>query len=203
MLSGNENGNNSWKKLLQLVTTLVDKKVQEMMRREGITIERLGKLREDEKCFFMFLDEFFGCIRGKKIWKHHSTRKCLQDCSTVNDEAFGILLLENYWGRWTEAYQKGVRGGQGLTTQPLYTQGGQGRGGTKKLGGWKAEGLVRFGELVNQVRLDREKNRNIDEKYLRRKKIEEEQSFLETQKSGDTTDSDKVYAPREELSDDE
>ncbi len=163
-------------------------------------------MRKNPVAYKLYVDFFFGSVRGKKEWRKLKSKKCLQDCSTVNDEAYGLLVLENYWEVWEEMKEKGRKTSKGLEAKTLFTVGGQGQGGTKKHRGWNIAGMERFTELVQQIRKDREENRGFDEEYLHQM-IQEKMKSIGNSDTDEEEDEEvepvRIVAPREALSDDE
>ncbi len=206
-----------------LVKCVPDSETQRRIRQEEITMADIVGLRTNKQAYKFYVDIFFGCVRGKKEWRKLRGKKCLQDCSTINDEAYGLLVLENYWDLWTamqtnntktmQELQKKMTGeledeAEGRSTKKyrsMYTVGGQGQGGTKKHRGWNQHGIERFIELVDQIKADRQVNRRFDEEYLQG--VIEEKRLLMTndyRKKKDEDDNvELLAAPREALSDSE
>jgi len=68
--------------------------------------------------------------------------------ATINDEAFGLLLIENYYERITFFSNSGEK-----PPRARWTRNGSDAGRNK---GWTRDGLRRFNELCRQVQRDRE-----------------------------------------------
>ena len=114
--------------------------------------EQILRLRENpENSYMVFCDVVLAQIVGKHDWKVNSGRKKLSEYVTTSNEAFGLLLLENSWTTWKEMAGN-ADSGQYISNKPLYTLNGA---GTKKNGGWKPEGWLRFNELAKMVQEDR------------------------------------------------
>ena len=121
--------------------------------------------RENEKCFFLFCENFLSKVVGITSWRDNCTKSTVSEMATVSDEAFAYLLVENYWSKWSavdlETYQKestfengSVKKKKRTATFGKYTQNAY---GAKRFGGWTREGLIRFNVLYAEVKADREK----------------------------------------------
>ena len=112
---------------------------------------------------------FLPCVVGKLLW-HGRLRTATNDneLSTVSDEAFVLLCLENSWERWEDIYKtKGAdvfrrRGSDRrdfISTVPTkYTAGGVIYPDKKKRSsprGWNEQGIQRYNSLHKQVKADR------------------------------------------------
>jgi len=122
--------------------------------------------RENEKCFFLFCENFLSRVVGITNWRDSCTKSTVSEMATVSDEAFAYLLVENYWNKWSaldlQTYQKestfengSVKKKKRTATFGKYTQNAY---GAKRFGGWTREGLIRFNVLYAEVKADREKN---------------------------------------------
>jgi hypothetical protein len=150
------------------------------------SMDSLVKLRrsydgsaEDLEAFVWFLGTFLDCVSGARAWG--GQRKYVEEVSkaeikgvgekiklvTVSDEAFGLLLYENYVDKWIHKYHDERR-----TLQPsmlISTAEKKKRGATKirgkytkgsmgncEFGGWSERGMRRFNELCQTVAEDRQ-----------------------------------------------
>ena len=122
--------------------------------------------RENEKCFFLFCENFLSRVVGITNWRDSCTKSTVSEMATVSDEAFAYLLVENYWNKWSaldlQTYQKestfengSVKKKKRTATFGKYTQNAY---GAKRFGGWTREGLIWFNVLYAEVKADREKN---------------------------------------------
>ena len=148
---------------------------------EFFTIEELCKLRQsstekEKQAFYWFYGTFLECVCGKKAWgkmKYHAmissaklNMSTTERIVTVSDEAFALLLFENYIEKWVEAYEATTeqvieaegnnRGKKKVLPRRRgkYT-GAKARSGQCKFGGWNREGMARFNDLYNLVLEDR------------------------------------------------
>ena len=57
--------------------------------------------RQKEDTFFVFADTFLSRVVGMAFWRKHCAKLPISEMATVPDEAFTLLLLENYWEQWS------------------------------------------------------------------------------------------------------
>jgi hypothetical protein len=117
----------------------------------------------DKEAFLWFIGDFVACVSGKKVWGrkkyYYKVSEAVVDKGskelvvTVSDEAFAILLYENYIGKWIARYHAERRGEKpqgktkgkytsSITDHCLY-------------GGWSAQGVARFNHLCAIIDKDR------------------------------------------------
>ena len=135
------------------------------------------KLRSDPEAYGEFFKYFLPAVGRKSFWRHLvSNAECDNDLSTISNEAFGLLVLENHWDRWVDMYNKSDGNVEQLKVKrkgrdrleraycvssiaPKYTQGGVVFKGKRRSNdggkGWSARGIERFNELFDLVALDR------------------------------------------------
>ena len=161
---------------------------------------RQGTTTLDKAAFFWFIGEFLSCVSGKKVWGrkryYYRVSEAVIDKGskelvvTVSDEAFAILLYENYIDKWISRYHAEKRGEKpkgkmtGKYTSTIAD--------SCLYGGWSVEGVARFNELCAIV----DKDRKTD--YA--KKAEDEVLLkLRQRKFGDSVDTNgNLIDPREE-----
>lgn len=149
---------------------------------EFFTIEELCKLRRstterEKKAFYWFFGSFLDCVCGKKAWgrtkftnlvslasETNSTAKIV----TASDEAFALLLFDNYMDKWVkmanttkepepedEGDDQNKKKSAGTNRRRGKYTGAAAKSGHCKFGGWNREGMARFNELYALVREDR------------------------------------------------
>jgi hypothetical protein len=154
---------------------------------EFFTIEELCKLRKstterEMKAFYWFFASFLECVCGKKAWGKAKFTSLVSLASesnntrpaklvTASDEAFALLLFENYIDKWIEMAktqtpnkepqpeeagdnQNKRKAAAANRRRGKYT-GAAVKSGHCKFGGWNREGMARFNELYAMVREDR------------------------------------------------
>ena len=92
------------------------------------------------------------CAVGKSHWAKHCYQAHLQKMVGKVEEAFCILVLNNYWEKWwamVEGDDEGIK-----TIRTKWTD--EGKGATARLnGGWSQEGRGELGRIVKLVLEDR------------------------------------------------
>jgi hypothetical protein len=145
---------------------------------ELFTMEELCKLRRattprEIDAFHWFFCEFLECVCGRKLWGAAKfitevSKATLNNASpakivTRSDEAFGLLLFENYRDKWLamaeDAKEPAVADGGDKKKKTERRRGkftgANEKTGQCKWGGWTTEGMKRFNELFNLVSEDR------------------------------------------------
>ncbi|KAI2492752.1 hypothetical protein MHU86_21795 [Fragilaria crotonensis] len=137
------------------------------------TMDEVSKLRRantdrERKAFFWFFGTFLECVSGKRHWGGKKYLELVSKAKdkdgggrnnvvTKSDEAFALLIFENYVDKW-------ILQVQGTVPVNAANAGGKPRmkgkytgksSGHCKYGGWSPEGIVRFNELKKLVEEDR------------------------------------------------
>ena len=155
---------------------------------EGIdmfSIEELQKMRRatterEKKAFLWFYGTFLECVSGQKHWGMQKSKQLVSQASssatkhgklvTISDEAFALLLYDNYNGKWLKTFQREEE--QRLETPEAPAPPGSGgrnksrrerekgkytaqKTGHCKYGGWSREGMARYNEFYHLVKADR------------------------------------------------
>ena len=151
------------------------------------TIDEFCKLRRatterERRAFFWFFDTFLECVCGAKYWRKAKVLMSVSDAVdedgrrklvTKSDEAFGLLLIDNYIDKWSTTLTNVARAGM-TTEKDADAQSDADPDGTKKkgqerlmgkytasksghckYGGWSREGTKRFNEFHHLVQEDR------------------------------------------------
>jgi hypothetical protein len=145
---------------------------------EFFIIEEICKLRRaaterERKAFFWFFDTFLECVCGARYWRKAKATMLVSEAAdergklvTKSDEAFALLLIDNYIDKWKDALTEEVE-----ARTDKVTEGDQSNNNKKskrltgkytaitsghcKYGGWSRDGTARFNELYNLVQEDR------------------------------------------------
>lgn len=147
------------------------------------TIEELQKLRRatterEIEAFIWFFAKFVECVCGLKQWGVQKTRQLVSQASssaskhgkvvTVSDEAFALLLFDNYIDKWVSAFER--EEGQNTDASMASPTTASGRKARKdrekgkytaqktghcKYGGWSREGMARYNQFYHLVKADR------------------------------------------------
>jgi hypothetical protein len=137
--------------------------------KELFTIEELCELRRAEtererEAFFWFFGEFLSCVVGKRQWRAQKQYQRISQATmtgssdklvTVSDEAFALLMYENYFDKWTA--QANAQAGQSVQRERKVIRGKYTvqNSGTCKYGGWNHDGMKRSNYLYALVEEDR------------------------------------------------
>jgi hypothetical protein len=129
--------------------------------------------RGNEKTYTLFFNEFVSIVteKGGKTWADH-LGYCgdnVDEATTVSDEAFTILALDNGWDQWMSMAETGdtmtPKERAQANLPPLSLQhpdrqytGGKTNASTRHMDGWGAEGLGVYKEWCELVKSDREEN---------------------------------------------
>jgi hypothetical protein len=169
---------------------------------EFFTFGEFCKLRRattdrEREAFLWFFQTFLECVCGTSAWNSAKTKQLISDARdpsgskivSVSDEAFALLLLDNYLEKWKiradEADAARIEpvgdGAAGMTTAEgenarrkliktagKYTAKAQGQ---CKWGGWSSEGIQQFNNLRKLVKADREADKNCEEEPRRMEKL--------------------------------
>ena len=175
-----------WFRTTSLTTTVIKKK--QVTRTPAFDMEDFLKGHSHVEAYTVFFEHFVPCALKKTEWERriamagtHTTASTDNFLSTVSDEAFALLLLENSYDRWFDLYtsnpegvmqQRGIKQRRFQSDVPtLYTRGGikyhkyQIKEGEKK--GWSNGGIIRFNELFEMVKRDRTVNSNFEAAWLK------------------------------------
>ena len=124
--------------------------------------------KEQEKQYKIVFEEFMPCVIGEHIWKRDRSKKMVHDYSTVSDEGFVLLILDNFDVTWSDmsvgkleqsVWKKRNTKLENAGKEPLeeklkaakprYSDGGSGNNDHQ---GWKEDGHVRFRTLCLKVK---------------------------------------------------
>ena len=75
-----------------------------------VDLESILQLRSNEEVYYKFYAFLIPSVGRKTFWKDIvTTAKNDQDVTTVSNEAFALLVLENNWDRWIDMFNKSRR----------------------------------------------------------------------------------------------
>ena len=150
---------------------------------DSVDLNRVLAGRKEGESFRWFLDEIGSVVVGSNIVEHVKYVKLPSEWLSPSLEAFGLLCVENYF----EMIQSKVRKDE-RTMQGKWTADGR---GSKKNQGWKQDGIRRYNELLEKVRLDRRNCPKEDELYLKLKQEERLHNECEKLKRKQEADASK------------
>ncbi len=108
--------------------------------------------QNEEEAYKAFCDYILPSVCGRKTNQVKFNEIKICEIATPSDEAFGLLLLENAWDRWS--YQAANPEAETFPTTKYSNEGSTARI-AKMYAGWKSSGLHRFNDLQRQVKEDR------------------------------------------------
>ena len=123
---------------------------------------RRAQTADEVKAFNWFFGEFMDCVSGKRVWSRHKYHTLISEAVnrdtgvqiiTVSDEAFGLLLLENYMEKWKRKFVAKANGA--VLEKKLDGKFTASTKGNFVFGGWSKAGQKQFNFYVNMVKADR------------------------------------------------
>jgi hypothetical protein len=142
-------------------------------------LDRIQSMRTKPESYAYFCVHFIPAIVGERNWTKlcratMGVKETFKRLVTVSDEAFALLLLENYWDRWVaewEEKKKADEDGRDVSFKGLpKTRYSENNPDIKKFGGWR-RGAKRYNELYQDVELERsnrEDSTRLDEEMDKR-----------------------------------
>ena len=178
--------------------------------------------RRDEKVYRIVYEHFIPAISSSEHYKAALTTRLTnpaynKELFTKSDEAFTLLLLENYFERWMDIYKENgghiptARGSRKKVNQsqvrPKYTSGGnvyqEGTSNSERIltargKGWDIAGIKRYNELFERVEADRKKCPLFIKRWLKDKRESKEEI-----KKAKPRKTKEIVLPRSELGEEE
>jgi hypothetical protein len=142
----------------------------EALMKEGEMPELASEImakRQNVDAYATFCDNVLALVIGKHVWRTRCGVEMISQFVSISDEAFALLLLENSWGVWKHLAEKKEE--DATVVKARYTMNGA---GTKKNHGWTKEGLMRFFELIEEVKNDRKEDHGKFERLYIKEKSE-------------------------------
>jgi hypothetical protein len=147
---------------------------QKLKRKEVLPLlADIIKLSQGGDTYQWMCRKMLKCVVGYSVWGQRYYKENISKLSTMSDECFLILTLENNWARWMDEskLQDEDDEGKGKISEALYTNSGNsrvnGKGSSRRFQGWSREGYCRFNKLYGMVKEDRAR-RTIFENDLRK-----------------------------------
>jgi len=131
------------------------------------TLKEMLQGRENMHAYAYFAFFFLPIVVGRNICKQRfQERISFNNLATTSDEAFGLLLLDNYWEKWKFIEGKSKQAikdakDQGDMPKAKFIAGNQDDSRTRN--GWSNQGLRRYVEFGDAVLKDKEEDN--DEKW--------------------------------------
>ena len=183
--------------VIRAINTVFKKRGEEFFTFDEFCKLRRATTDRERKAFFWFFDSFLECVCGVVLWNKAKTKQLVSEARdtsggskvvSVSDEAFALLLIDNYLEKWkTRAAEEDAENielaGDGAAA--INTEGENvGRKQTKtpgkytgkakgqcKWGGWSSEGIKQFNFLRKLVKADREADKNCEDEAKRMEKL--------------------------------
>jgi len=138
-----------------------------------LSIETLSKLRrsvtdKDHAAFQWVFSDFMECRSGKRAWGKQKYTQLISKASSldngeklliVSDEAFGLLLVENYMDKQVKKFHIQQKGPPMGRIDGIYTAATK---GNLVFGGWTKQGRNRFNYYCKLVQDDRSSPQSAD-----------------------------------------
>jgi hypothetical protein len=123
---------------------------------EDSSLQDMKELRKDvNESYSFLLKVMVPCVIGRTMWKKSAHLKKVSELSGWIDEAFALIVLENYWEKWWAIAKMDVNALR--TIRAKWTEEGKGTNASKH-SGWTKVGLDVFSGYCNLVHEERTKN---------------------------------------------
>ena len=140
---------------------------------DSINLERVLEGRRNRDTFHWFLDHIASAVVNVRAAEQVKSIKRPSEWLSRSLEAFSLLCLQNYFVMTKNQVENNEFGGK---YQAIWTADGRGK---QKNQGWSQEGIRRYNELCQAVKIDREKYQNEDDVYLTAKQQERQRREME------------------------
>ena len=105
-----------------------------------------------------FVNYLLSAVVGKCVYKSQKHKALVSTYTTISDEAFALIVVENNWERWMDMHEHNNY--KSSNVMPKFTNAGKTRyssngSSNQKYKGWSAAGLKRFNEIFLMVKNDR------------------------------------------------
>lgn len=163
---------------------------------DSIQLSQVLEGRKNKQVFYWFLEEIATVVVGSVYVERVNCTMSPVEWLSPSLEAFSLLCVENFYDR-----VKSQVNNEDPIRKAKWTEGR----GCKKFQGWSEAGIVRYNELIEQVREDRKTYSKVDEGYLKKKKeelmkYESEKLKKKQEASGRTVD---IVTAHDDLSSDD
>ncbi len=138
---------------------------------------RSASTDEEKQAFLWFVGEFVESVAGRKTWGKQKYLKLMSEPTreggkpivSVSDEAFALLMLDNYYERWIKERMERFEKSKQLTPDKKFVRGRKGKytapkNGNREYRGWSNEGILEYGRLLKMVRNSRQED--VEEKKM-------------------------------------
>jgi hypothetical protein len=182
--------------VIRAINTVFKKRGEEFFTFDEFCKLRRATTDRERKAFFWFFDSFLECVCGVALWNKAKTKQLVSEARdtsgskvvSVSDEAFALLLIDNYLEKWkiraaeedAENIELVGDGAAAITTEGENARRKQTKTpgkytgkakGQCKWGGWSSEGIQQFNFLRKLVKADREADKNREDEATRMEKL--------------------------------
>ncbi len=121
-----------------------------------------SRMPEEMEAYLWSSGKLLECVCGKRAWGKRKYQTTMSEATekvtgelivTVSDEAFALLLFENYIEKWIQRYDEEIAGVE--TKKRITGKYTRSSIGYNEYVGWSEDGVIRFNELCNIVKDDR------------------------------------------------
>ena len=131
---------------------------------------RTATTMREKRAWFWFIETFIDCVVGKLQGNKSKYITVLsKSVVTISDEAFALLMFENYEAKWHAQYEYNLQKTVGSTKMPRM----HGKWTSKTMGqtefcGWAREGTDKYTALCKRIQAERasEMGRNAEIELL-------------------------------------
>jgi hypothetical protein len=125
---------------------------------------RQSETEEELEAFEWFFGDFMECVCGKRIWGIQKYQELISKARdketggiivTISDEAFGLLLIDNYRAKWISKVEAARRGEVPRSGERLPGKYTNSKLGNSEYAGWTIQGTNKFNRYFDHVVEDR------------------------------------------------
>lgn len=140
------------------------------------TLEELSNYRGGKYLDMMevWCTYFFPCVVGSYTFKKCAATIRLSHFLTTSDEAFAVLVLENFYERWKKEFELTLEGKKVAEGNKLPAAKWTEVNNSGGKGGWSNEGLLRFNTHMTNMNVLRETEFSVKLEEAYRTKVETE-----------------------------
>ena len=135
--------------------------------------------KDDTGIYKKFVDYLLSAVVGKHVCESCKHKALVSTYTTISDEAFALIVVENNWERWVDMHEQ--NNFKSSNIMPKFTNAGKTQyssngSSNQKYKGWSAAGLKQFNEIFLMVK----QNRNMKHalKWEEAFKLKKEQDYV-------------------------
>ena len=118
---------------------------------------RSASTAREKAAYYWFMENFIDCVVGKvQCRKSKYLATVSNSIVTISDEAFALLLFENYEEKWHAQHQHRVNKSKSTDKMPrMHGKYTCKKVGQAEFGGWSKAGVAKFNSYCRQIEADR------------------------------------------------